>query len=747
MRSTIRLSLIAVTAAVLIAPITPRIGAAQQPPQAPAQAFEPLVNRLRDSLKLNDQQVSELRTVLTNHASKLQELRNRAQTNPYAPGLQTESDKEQKAIRDELSAYLDEDQKGKLASVDTRPLIPLGPAFVVINIPARVRTEAASTKLAPAEHLIVTPTLPAKGRVARLTDDQKILHLLNRITFGPRPGDIARIKQSGLDRFIDQQLHPETIDDSDLEKRLEVLPTQRLASGELYQFYPPQQVAEQRANEKNSPPVFGRPQQVIGELVQQKLVRAASSNRQLQEVLTDFWFNHFNVFAQKEADQWLVTSYEREVIRPHALDKFRDLLLATAQSPAMLFYLDNWLSASPDSKQPRPPRPPQPPNAQPPKPAPGATSKPADAPVTASGSDQNPAMASGKDGSQNPQSNEPPKPAAPPKLPPPRKPGINENYARELMELHTLGVDGGYTQKDVQEVARCFTGWTIDRPFQGGGFVFRPWMHDNGAKTVLGITIPAGGGVNDGLRVIDILSKHPSTARFISKKLCQRFVSDDPPPQLVERVAQVFLKTDGDIREVIRAIVTSPEFNSPASFRAKVKSPLELASSAIRAVDADTNGAPALHDWIRRMGEPLYQFAFPTGYGEDSAKWVNTGVFFNRINFAVALANNQINGTSFDPMRLVSKDVVDNSDQLTNQLAGLIVHTELSSDSLRAVRAGLEAQPSVAAVSTPRPAMDTGQRPAANPVSAASRTDAPGERRRIAQVIGLLMGTAEFQRK
>ena len=747
MWSRIRVLLILLIAIAVVTPIVSRTHAAQQPPQAAPQAFEPLVGRIRDALKLNEQQVGELRTVLTAHAPKLFELRNRAQANPYAPGLQTELDKEQKAIRDELSAYLDEDQKGRLASVDTRQLVPLGPAFLVINIAPRIRIEPASTKLASTERLIAPPAAgAAKARPANLTEDQRILQLLNRIAFGPRPGDVDRIRQAGADRFIEEQLHPETIDDSDLEKRLEVLPTQRLASAELYQFYPPPQVAEQRATEKNPPPVFGRPPQIIGELVQQKLVRAVSSNRQLQEVLADFWYNHFNVFAQKEADQWLVTSYEREAIRPHALGKFGDLLLATAQSPAMLFYLDNWLSAAPDSKQPRPPRPQLPQNAQPPKPAPGATSTPARVPaMTASGAEQEPAMVPRKDGAaRNPQSDGPPKPAPP--RPQPRKPGINENYARELMELHTLGVDGGYTQKDVQEVARCFTGWTIDRPFQGGGFVFRPWMHDDGAKTVLGVTIPAGGGVNDGLRVIEILSKHPSTARFISKKLCQRFVSDDPPAQLVDRIAQVFLKTGGDIREVVRAIVTSPEFNSPTFFRSKVKSPLELAASAIRAVDADTNGAPALHDWIRRMGEPLYQFAFPTGYGEDSAKWVNTGVFFNRINFAVALATNQINGTSFDATKLVSNDVAENADRLTNQLAGLIVHTELSSDSLRAVRAGLADQPPVTATSA-HPAMNTEQRQAAVPVASSSANDSSVERRRIAQVIGLLMGTTEFQRK
>jgi uncharacterized protein (DUF1800 family) len=748
MRSTIRHILIVVLTVTFVAPVATKVQA-QQPPQAPATAFEPLVNRIRDSLKLNEQQVSELRNVLAKHAPKLLELRNRAQSNPYAPGIQTEAEKEQKAIREELSAFLDEDQKGKLASVDMRPPIPLGPPFVPINIPPRALGETGAIKLASSERLMPPPLAATKGRAARLSDDQKILHVLNRLTFGPRPGDVARIKQVGIDRFVEEQLHPETIDDSDVEKRLEALPTQRMTSSELYQFYPPPQVAEQRVNDKNAPAVFGRPPQVYGEMVQQKMVRAVSSHRQLQEVLTDFWFNHFNVFAQKEADQWLVTSYEREVIRPNAVGKFRDLLLATAESPAMLFYLDNWLSASPDSKQPRPPAPPRPQNAQPPKPAPGAASKPSEPVMNASGADQNAAMMAKKEG--NPQSSTPnpqsaPNPPVPPR-PPARKPGINENYARELMELHTLGVDGGYTQKDVQEVARCFTGWTIDRPFQGGGFVFRPWMHDNGAKTVLGVTIPAGGGMNDGLRVIDILSRHPSTARFIAKKLCQRFVSDEPPQQLVERVAQVFLKTDGDIREVIRAIVTSPEFNSPATFRSKIKSPLELTASAIRAVDGDTNGAPALHEWMRRMGEPLYQYAFPTGYGESSAKWVNTGVFFNRINFAVALAGNQINGTSYDPNRLVAAEAAADFDQLTSQLAALIVHTELAPESLRAVRAGLGEQSTATSAPAARPAMNTGERPEMLPVKAAFAPDVNSERRRISQVVGLLMGTAEFQRR
>lgn len=711
---------------------------AQQPsPQTSASPFEPLVNRLRTALMLNEQQVGELRAILIKHAPRLVELRNRSQVNPYAPGLQAEADKEQRAIRDELSSLLDEDQRGKLASVDTRQLVPLAPPFVAIAIPPRVRKEAGSAKLAASEQLIPAPAGTTKGRAPRLTDDQRILHLLNRISFGPRPGDIARIRQTTIDRFIDEQLHPETIDDSELEKRLAVLPTQRLTSVELYLFYPPPQVAEQRANDKNPQPIFGRPQQMIGELVQQKLVRAVSSNRQLQEVLTDFWYNHFNVFAQKEADQWFVTGYERDVIRPQVLGKFRDLLLATAQSPAMMYYLDNWLSSSPDSKQPRPPNP-RPQNAQPPRPAPGANPRPEGVNQRPGQTAPDPNSAMMANQQKSPQSQATPQ--QPPR-PPARKPGINENYARELLELHTLGVDGGYTQKDVQEVARCFTGWTIDRPFQGGGFVFRPWMHDEGSKSVLGVTIPAGGGINDGLRVIDIISRHPSTARFISKKLCQRLVSDEPTAQLVERIAQVFMRTDGDLREVVRAILASPEFNSPAAFRSKTKSPLELAASAIRAVDGDTNGAPQIHDWVRRMGEPLYQFAFPTGYGETSDKWVNTGVFFNRINYAVALANNQIQGTSYDPALLVSHEVVSDDQQLANQLAALIVHTALSPESMRAVRAGLNGPPPDAAAL--RPAVNNG--PPAQPIQA--RAEVTPDRRRVAQAVALLMGTAEFQRK
>jgi uncharacterized protein (DUF1800 family) len=326
------------------------------------------------------------------------------------------------------------------------------------------------------------------------------------------------------------------------------------------------------------------PQQLLLELQAQKIVRAVHSERQLQEVMTDFWFNHFNVFWGKGADRWFTTDYEMNAIRPHALGKFKDLLLATAKSPAMLFYLDNHLSSAP-------------------------------------------APAVGRLVQRIAR----------------RKPGINENYARELMELHTMGVDGGYTQKDVQEVARAFTGWTIDRPQQGGEFIFRPRMHDAGDKVVLGHKISAG-GMKDGEEVIRILASHPSTARFISTKLVRRFVSDDPPAALVDRVTAVFSRTDGDIREMLRTIFTAPEFYAPEAIRAKTKSPFELVVSAIRSVDGSTAGSRQLAQMIGRMGQPLYQCQPPTGYPDRGDHWMSDGATIERLNFAVALAAGRIPG-------------------------------------------------------------------------------------------------------
>jgi uncharacterized protein (DUF1800 family) len=300
------------------------------------------------------------------------------------------------------------------------------------------------------------------------------------------------------------------------------------------------------------------------------------------------------------------------------LGKFRDLLEATAKSPAMLFYLDNWLSASeqPGTEVGRSDR--QPPSPSPPRVARG----PFGGRVVVPGGMR-----------QRPPGKNAPK-------------GLNENYGRELMELHTLGVDGGYTQKDVTEIARALTGWTIDRPRQGGGFVFNPRLHDAGQKIVLGQVIKAGGGESDGEQVLDILAKHPSTAAFIATKLARRFVSDTPPPALVARAAARFRETDGDLREVTRAILTSPEFLSSDAYRVKVKTPFEFVVSALRATGADVQDARPLVREVQQLGMPLYMCQPPTGYKDTGDAWVNTGALVSRMNLALRLANGQLRGTS-----------------------------------------------------------------------------------------------------
>jgi uncharacterized protein (DUF1800 family) len=345
----------------------------------------------------------------------------------------------------------------------------------------------------------------------------------------------------------------------------------------------------------------------LAELSQQKVLRAVYSDRQLQEVLTDFWFNHFNVDARKGPERFLLTEYEREVIRPHVLGRFRDLLGATAKSPAMLFYLDNWLSADPNGPhdqtrlQPTFRRGGASPIARPPRPQPG---QPANG----------------------------------------QKKGLNENYGRELMELHTLGVDGGYTQKDVTEVARAFTGWTIDNPRRGGDFRFDPRIHDDGEKTILGHRIKSGGGVHDGEHVLDILAEHPSTAKFISTKLVERFVSDTPPPALVDRAAAKFRDSGGDLRAVMTVILTSSEFLSPAAYGAKVKTPFEFVVSSVRATGAEVTDARTLVRQVQQLGMPLYQCQPPTGYKNTADAWVNTGALVNRMNFGLALASGRLSG-------------------------------------------------------------------------------------------------------
>ncbi|MEK6322437.1 MAG: DUF1800 domain-containing protein [Acidobacteriota bacterium] len=574
---------------------------------------------------------------------------------------------------------------------------------------ARPRAAAAALALAMTGALALSAIMPvvadtkSKAAGSSLTADQKIVHLLNRIGYGPRPGDVERVKRLGIDKYIDLQLHPESIEDPGIEARLANFPSLRMSLSEIQQKYPAPnllarelglkqgkaaklQPLDQNADENQKRDYRQQvmayyqehglrpPQFLLQELQAQKIIRAAYSERQLQEAMTDFWFNHFNIFWAKNADRNLTTHYEMNVIRPHTMGKFKDLLMATAKSPAMLVYLDNFQSMSPDAQLPRMRR-----GGQLQR-RPGALGgglgnarqgRRANDPQYRQ---QQMDREMQSDQMSNPdQMTEQQRQAQAANGLRNRKPGINENYAREIMELHTLGVEGGYTQKDVQEVARCLTGWTLDRPRQGTQFVFREFMHDNGEKTVLGRKIPAGGGIKDGEMVVDILAHHPSTAKFISTKLVRRFVSDTPPQSLVDRVTAVYTKTDGDIREMLRTIITSPEFNTKEAHRAKIKSPFELAVSAVRALGADVTVPLQTAQFIAKMGQPLYLYQAPTGYPDRADQWVNTGSLLERLNFGLALTTNKLRGAAFDVKRAAgSVDMSDRQRVMEKAIASLL---------------------------------------------------------------------------
>jgi uncharacterized protein (DUF1800 family) len=556
----------------------------------------------------------------------------------------------------------------------------------------------------------------------QMDQQQRAVHALNRLTFGPRPGDVDHVMAMGVDKWIDQQLHPDKIEDSALDARLSPLRTLYMNTREIVETFPPEQMIRAVADGKqslpsdplkravyqaqldryqnrearkqeavnsnsgksdgiaddehghrqqeridndqkieellNMPPdqrmkaflkmspeeqralttslqgkrdaflegmnprqretieALNYPQQVVNnELVEGKLLRAIYSDRQLQEVMTDFWFNHFNVFLGKGADHYLLTSYERDVIRPHALGRFEDLLVATAQSPAMLFYLDNWLSVGPNSDV--------------------ANGVPKRANKEWKQRVRNKGQTSQSKGKRD---------------------GLNENYGRELMELHTLGVNGGYTQQDVTEVARVFTGWTLKQPRQGGGFIFEDRTHEPGDKTVLGHRIKPK-GEKEGLEVLHILAHRPSTAKFVCAKLAMRFVSDDPPQPLVDRMAQTFLKKDGNILEVLKTMLDSPEFWAPDVYRAKVKTPLEFVVSAVRASGAEVTDAMPIARQLQNMGMPLYGMQPPTGYSMKAEAWVNSSALLGRMNFALALTSGKVKGAQMESAQMpVRKD-------------------------------------------------------------------------------------------
>jgi len=629
----------------------------------------------------------------------------------------------------------------------------------VIDVPALAALPAADKKKTDP----VLKGLP----ITELNEDEAVQHALNRLAYGPRPGDVERIKQMGLAKWIDEQLNPKSIDDHAVETRLSVYPTLTMSSARLMTEYPNPKQAEKKAERtpvaptreqaaqsqadaaitamsremdasggtngegngsdangtmvanasntdvpspmKMNPATPGagqrgalsvdpnavpraiaddskRPARVVEELAMAKVTRAVYSERQLQQVMDDFWFNHFNVYAQKGEVKWYLTSYERDVIQPNTLGKFKDLLTATAKSPAMLFYLDNYLSADPRAAE-----------------------------RQAQQRAMRQAMRRGPYGY-------PPRPQPQQGQKKKQERGLNENYGREVMELHTLGVDGGYTQKDVTEVARCFTGWTIEKPREIATFKFDEKLHDPDPKVVLGKKIHAG-GMKDGEQVIELLVKNPNTAKFISTKLARRFVSDTPPEALVARMAKSFQKSNGDIKEVMRTMIYSPEFWSKDAYRAKIKTPYELVVSSVRALGTDVDTPMPLVQWVGRIGEPLYQCQPPTGYSDKAEAWVNTGALLSRLNFSLALAGNKVRGSRSD------------------------VNAVLGSDSGSDAKEALDRAVQVFLVEATPGTVDTLQKQLDNPQVVQAKLDDPVKQVDLGVVTGLVLGAPEFQRR
>ena len=449
---------------------------------------------------------------------------------------------------------------------------------------------------------IVVAWPPAVGaqHAAPSTPRDSALHALNRLAYGPRPGEIERVAAGGVLRWIDAQLAPDKIDDETVAKRAREFDVLKYDRGDLARLYAEVQRARQQrkrmgdtaADKPDDSPIAMRGRRFAAQVQQLAVVRAALSERQLYEVMVDFWTNHFNVYFAKGADRFLTPDYIEHTIRPHAMGRFEDLLIATAKSPAMLFYLDNWQSI-----------------------APGAFPR---SPLSALRREDQEVRRAPK--------------------------GINENYARELLELHTLGVDGGYSQHDVIDVARIFTGWSIRRPQQGADFEFHDWAHDTGDKQVLGIEFERGHRMDEAIRLLKLLADHPATMHHVSRKLCQRFVNDDPPDGCVDDAVAAWQRSHGDIRDVLRAIFHGPDFWAAANIRAKVKTPLEFVVSAARAVDAEPDTTPRLAQVVARLGEPLYLHVAPDGYPEREDAWVNSGAVLDRMNAAVALAAGRLPG-------------------------------------------------------------------------------------------------------
>jgi uncharacterized protein (DUF1800 family) len=563
-----------------------------------------------------------------------------------------------------------------------------------------------------------------KGRlpITELTEDQAILHTMNRLAYGPRPGDAEHIRQIGLEKWIDEQLRPESINDSALDRRLEEkYPTLDKSASSLLDEYPPPAQAAQKAGETKEEYAqqmqqkrraamaqmaesgngnldkaqeqlakIQGPRRIIAELSMAKIDRAVYSQRQLETVMEDFWFNHFNVFAGKGADRWLLTSYVRDTIRPHTMGKFRDLLVATAKSPAMLFFLDNWQSVDPVAFKQHQEE---------------VTMRRARYQRMFGGFPGEPGAQNANARKQN------------------QDRGLNENYGREVMELHTVGVDAGYTQQDVIEMARCLTGWTVREPRRDPEFVFRPEFHAEGKKVVMGRTFNYG-GEKDGEEALQMLANDPGTAKFISTELARHFVSDTPPPALVDRMAKNYEATGGDIRSVLKTMIYSPEFWSKLTYRAKVKTPFELVASTARSLNADVTVSLPLAQWIGRMGEPLFLCQPPTGYSDKAETWVNTGALLNRLNFALAFATGHMDGANVDLASVFGSDASKDPELALNRSIAIFLGGQIDPQTRQILESRLN-----------------------DPQILQASLDDPVKQVNEGLLSGLVLGTPEFQRR
>ncbi|MGB8192150.1 MAG: DUF1800 domain-containing protein [Chitinophagaceae bacterium] len=628
------------------------------------------------------------------------------------------------------------------------------------------------------------PTYRFPYQKAGLNDQEAAAHLLSRFSFGAKPGQVEDVVKMGLEKWFQQQLASQG-EEAKLTNRLAGFKSLSMTNAEIVQIYPkPGQVLRKaiKDGEIDKDSISKdkkdyrkdvvqymqenglKPQtELLRELINQKILRAAYSNNQLQEVLTDFWFNHFNVSLTKGEIRQFVTAYERDVIRPNVLNKFETLLLATAKSPAMLAYLDNFKSSVNDEN------------------ATGMQKKVAERRQEM----MERAMEPGGDKKANG------------KIKKPKMEGLNENYAREIMELHTLGVDGGYTQADVTQAARVLTGWTVnpeveynikiknrkaltdDRIKKLGfvvedDFLFAANKHDKQSKKVLGVNFAAGGGYEEGVKLIHMLATHASTAKFISKKLAVRFVSDNPPQSLIDKMAKTFLEKEGDIREVLITMVAAPEFWNKEALREKTKSPFELAISAVRSLNADIMAPFQLYNWITRMGQKVYYYQAPTGFPDRGQYWINTGSLLNRMNFGLALASERIPGIRINLLSLNSNHEPESAEDALKTYSKLLMPARNVDETIKRLTPMLNDPELVKKVDEA-----AGKSPSANAAMQSTEEDdgammdenanakangkpkkgvnkkgngeavelAMGNNTMLSQVVGIIIGSPEFQRR